>query len=98
MLTCPRQAHVLVDKHSRAFGLLAGRPNDPTWDDTAMGAAEALRVAKDKLNFGKRQDRRAFEPKKGQDPAAAPFRTVADGGSYGGGQRVSRLRSGDWLG
>lgn len=85
----------MVDKNARAFGLLAGRPNDPTWDDTVEGAAEAIRCAKEKLIFDKKEDRRAFEPDKDQD--TEPFRTIADGVSYGNGQTVSDLTLSRWL-
>lgn len=72
-----RTTHALADKHDKCFGLLAGQPDDPTWQDTVRGAAEALREAKEKVNLGRRVDRRGN------------FGTIAYGVSYGGGQRVS---------
>lgn len=68
----------MADKHERVFALLAGQPNDGTWAETIRGACEAIRLAKEKLKFGKRVDRRG-----------PLLLTIAYGVSYGGGQRVS---------
>ena len=65
-----------MDKKGRAFGLLSGRPNDPTWVSTIQRSTEAFREAKEMIKFPKRQDRRG------------DFQTIAFGVSYGGGQKV----------
>ena len=71
-----RSSHGLADRNSYVFGLLAGHPDDPSWMASMEACAEAIRVAKTKLNFGNRVDRRGS------------FKTVAFGVSYGGGQKV----------
>ena len=69
----------LVDKSSRAFVHLAGRPtNDPTYEHALHKAEDAIIDASKELSFGPKQlsDRRGAFP------------TFAYGISYGGGQTV----------
>ena len=68
---------MISDSLGRVVAVLAGRPiGDKTWDDTVCGVRLAMSTAKAALKFKNKCDRRG------------PFRTIAVGVSYGGGQRV----------
>ncbi|KAH7918686.1 hypothetical protein BV22DRAFT_993901, partial [Leucogyrophana mollusca] len=75
-----RTPHVIVDAEDRILAVLAGRPDDPTWDDVVEDATKALHEAglAAKIPVKKRRHRR------GEYPA------LAAGVSYGGGQTVPR--------
>ncbi|KIP02061.1 hypothetical protein PHLGIDRAFT_52988, partial [Phlebiopsis gigantea 11061_1 CR5-6] len=67
---------VLTSKDNEIFAALPGRPvNDPTWDATTKGVVAAMQHAEMRLRFSKKRDRRG------------PFKTIASGVSYGGGQK-----------
>ena len=68
----------LVDADGRLFGVFVGPPkDDSTWPDVTEGVRAALGIAKKKLSFKRKLDRRGR------------FKTIAVGLSYGGGQTVS---------
>lgn len=68
---------LIADNTGRLPIMLAGCPaGDVTWYDATRNFLDALAKAKAALKFGKKSDRRG------------PFRTIAVGVSYGGGQTV----------
>lgn len=80
VLTDTSTPMVLTSKDNEIFAALPGRPvNDPTWDATTKGVVAAMRRAEMRLHFSKKRDRRG------------PFKTIASGVSYGGGQKVRKL-------
>ncbi|KAH9856696.1 hypothetical protein C2E23DRAFT_866065 [Lenzites betulinus] len=70
----------LVDTHGRIIGVLAGRPNDPTWDGVVKEANRAMKEARAACSF-RRAD---MAHRRGS------YATLARGVSFGGGQRAPR--------
>jgi hypothetical protein len=69
----------ITDSKMRVVAIAAGHPEDPTWDCTHKGAAQAIDEARDKMSFSPKDvlHRRCDDPSK------------AVGVSFGGGQKVS---------
>lgn len=77
LISLCRETILIVDREDRIIAILAGRPSGKDWEETVQKYLQALARAKESLQFGKKCDRRG------------PFRTIAVGVSYGGGQTVS---------
>ena len=68
---------MILDKEGRIIAFGVGPPlNDATWAAAVEEFLKAMEIARSKLKFNKHGDRRG------------PFKTVAAGVSYGGGQKV----------
>ncbi|KAG1886449.1 hypothetical protein F4604DRAFT_1917243 [Suillus subluteus] len=70
--------HVLLDSGKRIIGVLAGRPKDDSWKDTAEAACDAMEQARGQCVF-RDVDK---EHRRGRYPC------LAVGVSYGGGQQI----------
>ena len=70
---------VQVDEDARVMVTLVGRPDDITWDQNGVAAAEAMNIAQRQGKFPCSSHRRGNYP------------TVANGLSYGGGQKACFL-------
>ncbi|KAH9855407.1 hypothetical protein C2E23DRAFT_724304 [Lenzites betulinus] len=75
-----RQCRPILDKTSRVFAVLAGRPRDPNWDDVNRELQAA---------FDTTREAYALEPKQ-MDHRRGAFPAVTAGISYGGGQKCPR--------
>ena len=68
-----------MDEDARLMVMLVGRPDDTTWDQNGVEAAKAMNIAQMQGKFPCTSHRRGKYP------------TVANGLSYGGGQKVCFL-------
>lgn len=73
-----RTPHLLLDKDGRIITVLAGRPNDPTWDASMKEASWLLEEARHSCVFTHIKNKRRGN-----------FQYLNVGVSYGGGQIVS---------
>jgi hypothetical protein len=74
--TVSRPVAIQLDEDARVMVMLVGRPDDPTWDQNGVEAVEAMDIAQTQAVFRHSSHRRGDYP------------TVANGLSYGGGQKV----------
>lgn len=75
----------LVDAEGRTIGILAGQPEDPTWDQVQNQAALCLEEARSRCHFSSD----GFQHRRGAFP------TLRCGVSHGGGQiRPQNLKNG----
>lgn len=77
-LTAHSSPHLLVDRDDRVVGVLAGRPQDPSWDETTQEATRAMCEAYASCRFKKTN----VKHRRGE------FATLARGVSFGGGRTV----------
>ena len=78
----PRKPRVLLDKARRIFAVLAGRPDDPSWDMSMKRVASLMthcRIA------GRRDGAFAGDP---DVHRRGSFTAMPTGVSFGGGQKV----------
>jgi hypothetical protein len=74
LISTLRKPRVIVDRHKRIFAVLAGRPNDPSWEAVHKAVAQLLEAERPKL-------KKSYCPTRNTVP-------LSSGISYGGGQTV----------
>lgn len=77
----PRDPKLIVDAEGRIIAILLGQPDDPEWADVILKASKALARAR-------REAVRRGVWRRGDSHCRGGHFSVADGTSFGGGQRV----------